>query len=630
MARDGAQGDRLADLRKRAEEGRERAPADVPDMSTDELRTLVHDLQTHRIELEMQNEELRRIQKELVESRDRYSRLYDFAPVGYVTVSDRGMIIEANLTLATMLGVDRGALVGRSLSAFVAREDQDVLYLYRKKVLKSYGRETCQVRMRRPNASPIWTEMDTTPIEAADEGDSRFLVAVSDITERRQAQASLSEMATHDTLTGLINRVEFERRLGRVLESARERHDEHALCYMDLDKFKVVNDTCGHAAGDMLLRQLTESLSAALRKRDTLARLGGDEFGVLVEHCTLSQVQRIANKVRRTVADFRFVWGDRVFRLGISIGVVAVTETSESVSSLLSAADSACYIAKDEGRNRVHVHHLDDLDITRRRGEMRWAGRINQALEDGRFQLWSQPIVPLARSSFDGDAFEVLLRLVDEQGEIILPEDFLPPAERHGLTTKLDRWVIDAVLAWLGRNPHLLDQLHLCFVNLSGASVADEDFLEFVLERLKRPQVPSQNICFEVTETAAMANLSRAIEFMGTLKAEGCRFALDDFGSGLSSFAYLKTLPVDFLKIDGAFVRDILDDAVDLALVRSFNDVGQVMGKLTIAEAVEGEAVLAKLHEVGVDYAQGFVIGQPALLEDSPLSARGLPETSGL
>ena len=576
----------------------------------------------------MQNDELRRTHAELIESRDRYSKLYDFAPVGYVTVSDKGMIIDANLTLGAMLGVDRGALLGHPLSAFVAREDQDVLYLYRKRILGSHGRETCQVRMRRPDAGPIWTEMDTTRIESDVGSDSGFLVAVSDITERRRAEASLSEMATHDTLTGLINRVEFERRLGRVLESARERHDEHALCYMDLDQFKVVNDTCGHAAGDMLLRQLTESLSAAVRKRDTLARLGGDEFGVLVEHCTLSQVRRIANKIRRTVAAFRFIWEDRVFRLGVSIGVVAVTDTSESVPSLLSAADSACYVAKDEGRNRVHVYRLDDLDISRRRGEMRWVGRINQALEDGRFQLWSQRIVPVRGGSPDGDAFELLLRLVDEQGGIALPEDFLPSAERYGLATKLDRWVIGAVLAWLGRNLHLLAKVHLCFVNLSGASVADEAFLEFVLERLNQSRVPSQKICFEVTETAAMANLSRAMKFMGTLKAQGCRFALDDFGRGLSSFAYLKALPVDFLKIDGGFVRDILDDEVDLALVRAFNDVGQVMGKLTIAKAVESQAVLAKLHEVGVDYAQGFAIGQPALIEDdlfSPTVPGGRP-----
>ena len=612
---DSGQDDRLADLRKRAEAEREGQVAHIPDLSTDELRTLVHDLQTQRIELEMQNEELRRAQEQLVESRNRYSKLYDFAPVGYVTVSDKGMIIEANLTLAAMLGVDRGALVDHFLSAFVVEEDQDVLYHYRKRVLESNGRETCQVRMLRPDAEPIWTEMDTTRIEADNESDSRFLVAVSDIAERRRAEESLSEMATHDTLTGLINRVEFERRLGRVLESARERHDEHALCYMDLDQFKVVNDTCGHAAGDMLLHQLSGSLSAAVRKRDTLARLGGDEFGVLMEHCTLAQARRIANKVRKAVADFRFIWEDRVFLLGVSIGVVAVTDTSESVSNLLSAADSACYVAKDGGRNRVHVYHPDDLDIARRRGEMRWVGRINQALEDGRLQLWSQPIVPVRGSSLEGDAFELLLRLVDEQGEIILPAAFLPAAERYGLATKLDRWVIDAVLAWLGRSPHVLDQLHLCFVNLSGASLADDEFLEFVLKRLKRSQVPSQKICFEVTETAAMANLSRAIEFMGTLKAQGCRFALDDFGRGLSSFAYLKTLPVDFLKIDGGFVQDILDDEVDLALVRSFNDVGKVMGKFTIAEAVESEAVLTKLYEVGVDYAQGYVIGHPAVIE---------------
>jgi diguanylate cyclase (GGDEF)-like protein/PAS domain S-box-containing protein len=441
----------------------------------------------------------------------------------------------------------------------------------------------------------------------------------TDVTVRKQAEEALSHQATHDALTGLINRAEFERRVRRVLDTAREQYDEHALCYLDLDQFKVINDTCGHMAGDELLRQLGQLLSETVRRRDTLARLGGDEFGVLMEHCTLAQARRVANKVRRAVAEFRFVWEERVFHIGVSIGLVPICETSESIANLLSAADSACYAAKDEGRNRVHVYHLDDSELARRQGEMRWVARIDHALEDQRLQLWSQPIVPVMTDSGEGEQFELLLRLVDERGETILPGVFLPAAERYGLSTKLDRWVVGAALGWLSRNPKLLERLHLCFVNLSGASLADEEFLEFVHQQLEQSQIPSQKICFEVTETATIANLSRAMTFMEALKAQGCRFALDDFGSGLSSFAYLKTLPVDYLKIDGAFVKRIVDDEVDLALVRSINDVGKVMRKGTIAEFVENEAILQKLREIGVDYAQGYGIGRPAPIEETTL-----------
>jgi len=436
-----------------------------------------------------------------------------------------------------------------------------------------------------------------------------------DITEQKLAEDTLAHQATHDALTGLINRNDFERRLERVLETARTSHDEHALCYLDLDQFKVINDTCGHEAGDELLRQLGRLLSVAVRKRDTLARLGGDEFGVLMEHCTLVQAHRVADEVRKAIEEFRFVWEEQAFRIGVSIGLVPITESSESVANLLSAADSACFAAKDEGRNRVHVYHLDDTELARRQGEMAWVARIDQALEDYRLQLWSQPIVPVVTGSDKGEHFELLLRLIDERGETVPPGAFLPAAERYGLSTKLDRWVVGAALDWLSRNPERLDRLHLCCINLSGTSLADEEFLEFVQERLDKSQVSAQKICFEVTETAAIANLSRAMSFMGTLKGKGCKFALDDFGSGLSSFAYLKTLPVDYLKVDGAFVKDIVDDQVDLALVRSINDVGKVMGTATIAEFVENDAILEKLREIGVDYAQGYGIGRPAPTE---------------
>ncbi len=440
---------------------------------------------------------------------------------------------------------------------------------------------------------------------------------LQDVTEIKLAEEALSYQATHDVLTGLINRSEFERRIERVLHTARASQGEHALCYLDLDQFKVVNDTCGHMAGDELLRQIGLALSETVRKRDTLARLGGDEFGVLMEHCTLEQAKRVAENLRRAVADFRFVWEGQMFRVGMSAGLVAIAEASESTTALLSAADSACYVAKDEGRNRVHVYRLDDSDLAQRHGEMQWVTRINQALEEDRFELWSQPIAPVARGTDEGEHFEVLLRLIDEDGGTVPPGAFLPAAERYGLSTELDRWVIDKALGWLHGNPKRLEGLHLCCINLSGPSLAEEEFLEFMMEQLAQSRVPAEKLCFEVTETAAIANLSRAITFMGALKEQGCKFALDDFGSGLSSFAYLKTLPVDYLKIDGAFVKDIVDDAVDLAMVRSINDVGTVMGKATIAEFVENDEILKILSDIGIDYAQGYGIGRPAPTEET-------------
>ena len=442
---------------------------------------------------------------------------------------------------------------------------------------------------------------------------------LEEIAERKRAEKALSFQATHDALTLLLNRREFERRVARVLKTAREQREEHVLCYLDLDQFKVINDTCGHMAGDELLRQLGQLMLTLLRKRDTLGRLGGDEFGVLMEHCTLSQARRAANKMCMAVEEFRFVWKKRSFRIGVSIGLVTITEANESVAKVLSAADSACYAAKDAGRNRVHVYHRDDMDLVRRQDEMRWVARIDRALEGQRLRLWSQPIVPMMTDSGEGGKFELLLRLVDEHGNIIRPGVFLPAAERYGLSTKLDRWVVSTALDWLSGDPKSLEPLHLCFINLSGASLVDKKFIAFVCEQLDQSNISSQKICFEITETTAISDLSRAKSSLATLKEHGCQFALDDFGSGSSSFAYLKSLPVDYVKIAGVFVKNIEDDAEELALVRSINNVGKVMGKQTIAESVESEAILKKLREMGVDYGQGYFFGPPTPIEKANL-----------
>jgi diguanylate cyclase (GGDEF)-like protein/PAS domain S-box-containing protein len=442
------------------------------------------------------------------------------------------------------------------------------------------------------------------------------VVVFRDVTEARQLAQKMLHQATHDALTGLVNRREFERRLERVLETAQTEGVEHALCYVDLDQFKVINDTCGHIAGDALLRQLGTLLPTKIRKRDTLARLGGDEFGVLMEHCSLNQARRVANAILRTLEDYRLIWNGNSFSIGASIGLVPITLGSANITSVLSAADSACYVAKERGRNRISVYREGDEELAKRQGEMQWAARLPRALERNCFQLYYQPIAALNGNHVPGDHYELLLRMEGEDGQLVLPGAFLPAAERYGFSTKLDHWVIRLAFNWLQEHKQQLDKLALCSINLSGHSLGDDAFLEDLVKLVKQTQIPARKICFEITETAAITNLSNATRFIKTLKSRGCQFALDDFGSGLSSFAYLKNLPVDFLKIDGLFVKDIARDPLDLALVKSINDIGHVMGKKTIAEFVENKAVLEKLQAIGVDYGQGFGIGRPRPIND--------------
>jgi len=428
---------------------------------------------------------------------------------------------------------------------------------------------------------------------------------------QRAAEEAIERMAFHDSLTGLVNRHEFERRLERVLGSAAEDSSAHALCFLDLDQFKVVNDTCGHIAGDELLRRIAGVLAERVRTRDTLARLGGDEFGVLMEHCDLEQAQRAAISLCRAVEDYQFVWEGKLFRLGVSIGIVPIANKGETVTSLLSAADSACYQAKQEGRNRVHVYRENDQELTYRLGEMQWVSRIHHALKADRFQLVSQPIRPLGGRESPGRHFEILIRMYDDNDGLVLPGAFLPAAERYSLSTQIDRWVFKATLEWLSGPTVDLGEISLCSINLSAQSLGAEGFQEFVTETFDCTSIPPDRICFEITETAAITNLANATQFIQSLKNLGCQFALDDFGSGLCSFAYLKNLPVDFLKIDGVFVRDMVNDPIDFAMVKSINDIGHVMEKHTIAEFVESDAIVRALEEISVDFGQGFAIGKP-------------------
>jgi diguanylate cyclase (GGDEF)-like protein/PAS domain S-box-containing protein len=452
------------------------------------------------------------------------------------------------------------------------------------------------------------------PIYASDRQLIGSILVFRDITQANTMARQLAWQASHDPLTELYNRREFEKRLATAVHSAQNGSIQHVLCYLDLDQFKIINDTCGHAAGDMLLRHISSLLPTQLRKTDTLARLGGDEFGILLYSCPLEQATQIANVLRQQINDYRFVWQDKTFTVGVSIGLVEINITTPSVASVLSAADAACYVAKNKGRNRVHIYQLDDTELAIQQGEMQWVTRLPQALEDNRFRLFYQPIAAIAPTSVGSPHHcEVLLRLEDETGKLVSPMAFIPAAERYHLMHRIDRWVIQTLFRHLmlsstARLPHVYA------VNLSGATLNDEQFISFVQEQFALTEICPQLICFEVTETVAITNLAKAAAVMRQLKALGCSFALDDFGSGMSSFAYLKNLPVDYLKIDGVFVREIVSDPIAAEMVAAIAKIASVMGIQTIAEFVEDEFILDKLRQLGVDYAQGYGISQPKAL----------------
>jgi diguanylate cyclase (GGDEF)-like protein/PAS domain S-box-containing protein len=455
----------------------------------------------------------------------------------------------------------------------------------------------------------ISIDTSVAPIRFGNNTTVGAVLVFRDVTAQRKLAQQLSHQATHDTLTELVNRREFERRLAHLLALASP-YAPHAVLYLDLDQFKVVNDTCGHAAGDDLLRQISALLRTKLRARDTLARLGGDEFGVLLEHCALPEAKRIANNLRELVHGFRFGWQDKSFHIGVSIGLVPLIQAGETASGVLSAADSSCYAAKEGGRNRVHVYQADDSVLAQRHGEMRWMPRIQQALADERFRLYYQPIVPIARSALPGDHGEILLRMLDEQGQLVPPGAFLPAAERYGLMLAIDRWVVRKTLEALSAAPPRRGDV-MYSINVSAQSLGAADFLDFVIEQIERTGVSPHTLCFEITETSAVSELAHVLHYIDILKARGCRFALDDFGTGVSSFSYLKTLPVDFLKIDGGFIRNLPTDEIDRAMVEAVHRIGHIMGLQTIAEWVQDEAILQALREIGIDYGQGYAAGQP-------------------
>mgnify|MGYP000968168435 CR=1 FL=1 len=442
-----------------------------------------------------------------------------------------------------------------------------------------------------------------------------------DVSEQRRLSGEMSFRVSHDALTGLTNRSEFEMRLERLLTKSREDHSDNALMFIDLDQFKLVNDACGHAMGDQLLCQVSKLLRNTVRARDTLARLGGDEFGVILEHCSAEQARNVAQQICDKMEEFRFNHDGRRFRIGTSIGLVPVDRRWTSLAAVMQAADTSCYAAKEAGRNRVHIWFDTDQAMRARKGEMQWASRLEQALDEGRFLLYAQKIVPVNAVS-SGLHCEVLLRLRDTDGSIVLPGAFLPAAERFHMASRIDRWVVQHVFEWMSTNKDSMGYFESVAVNLSGQSIGDRAFHRFVVDLVKASSVDVRKLCFEITETAAITNLADATVFIDEIRSLGLRMSLDDFGAGASSFGYLKTLPVDYLKIDGQFIRDVLDDELDHAAVCCFRDVAKVVGVKTVAEFVESEEILSELKSIGIDYAQGYLIHRPEPLQDLLASTR--------
>lgn len=471
----------------------------------------------------------------------------------------------------------------------------------------------------RADGTQVALEGSVAPVQGMDNRIAGALVLLQDVTKLRKITDSLAHEARHDGLTGLVNRREFQTRLETAFAGSRKRNENHALCYLDLDQFKVINDSCGHAAGDQLLCKVTELLKSLLHSDETLARLGGDEFGLLIQNAGLDEAVRIAESMLSAIKAFRFYWEGSTYTIGVSIGVTVITRKSSDVNAVVSIADAACYAAKEKGRNRVQVFNPDDIELGQRQEEMRVLSRITTALDENRFALYYQPIIPVCATPDDSQHCEILVRMLNADGTLVQPAQFIPAAERYNLMPALDCWIIERVFdVFHKRYPtRELKRAHQWSVNISATSLSSEGFIAFIRDQAARYEIVPQSICFEITETAAIADIQRVSNFLWGLRVDGFRFALDDFGIGMSSFSYLKILPVDYVKIDGEFVKNILDDKISLAMTEAITRVVGVMGIQTVAEYVENIAILEKLREIGVGYAQGYGVSEPILLEET-------------
>lgn len=541
------------------------------------------------------------------------SSAVEASPNGIMITDAEGIIQYVNLRCEQITGYTAAEVIGQTPQIYRSESGSQHLFSDIWDSIRAGKEWSGELQNRRKNGELYWIKEYVAPIRNDADEITHFVAIQEDITEARLLANELSYQATHDKLTGLINRSEFERRLSDLVLEANLHGSIHAMCFVDLDQFKVINDTCGHVAGDELLRQLGHLLIGTVRKTDTLARLGGDEFAILMAHCDHTKAEKIACEVRERIEQFQFVWESRVFTIGASIGVTSIHRQTRDMTEVLRQADTACYAAKNSGRNRVYLYHDDDKHLVQQQGEFHWVNEIKQALTEDRFELFVQPIVSAEQGL--PDSYEVLLRLRSEHGDLSPPSAFLPTAERYNLSDKVDRWVLEKTLDWMERHIHTVPELKQLAINLSGASLGNDEMLLFIADKLKHLSFPAHRIKFEITETAAISNLREAKRFIRTMAELGCEFSLDDFGSGLSSFGYLKQLPVHSIKIDGMFVKDMADDPLDYEMVKSINDIGHVMGLQTVAEFVENETVWQRLQSIGVDYGQGYHLGKPVPID---------------
>ena len=539
---------------------------------------------------------------------------------GVVTTDTAGIIDYMNEAAEQLTGASRSLGLGKRLTDLIALVDESdreslgdpVQQCLNERKRISLGRRALLSSKQAERECSI--ELTASPIRGSEGTVAGCVIIFHDVTEIRGLTRQMSYQASHDALTGLVNRAEFERRLEAALKSARGTDVGHVVCYLDLDRFKAVNDSSGHLAGDNLLREIANLLKEQVRDSDTVARLGGDEFALLLVGCPLDKARQIADDVCQAVADYRFVWHDQIFDIGVSIGLVEIGHESGSAESVLGAADSACYVAKQQGRGRVHVYSARDEVVARQRGEIQWLQRLQRALKENQFELFIQPIISVAGRVREGPAVEILLRMRDESGELILPAQFLDSAARYQLMSHIDRWVVQATLTAISSGALRLPDERSCGINLSGQTLGDEDFLEFVVEALDHSGVAPSQLCFEVSESSVVGNLDHAHRFINVLHGIGCRFALDDFGSGIGSFSNLKYLAIDYLKIDGAFIRDLDTDSVNRAMVTAMIKLARTLDFQIVAEQVEDQASFEMVREMGVDFVQGFVVERPHAL----------------
>ncbi|MDP1658088.1 MAG: EAL domain-containing protein [Methylotenera sp.] len=529
-----------------------------------------------------------------------------------ITSNEAGFVLYMNAAAERLTGVDLSEVKTKTLRSLFRLMAEDKTTPVNSAWLTDSYSVLEEVILERADGAEFVIRKSASPLYDSDGNTFAIVTVLHDVTMLRNLSNQLSFQARHDQLTGLINRYEFDRKTQVAIDDAATENRVHCLAYIDLDQFKIVNDTCGHMAGDVLLKQLSNHIKAKVRSSDTLARLGGDEFALLLMGCDLDKAHEIIDGLLQVVREYRLTFDDKVFKIGASVGLTEISPNHNlTLSELLSTVDSACYTAKEEGGNRIHVYRSDDKDIKEHNNQLEWVSRIHLGLEKKQFVLYIQRMESLTAGV--EQHCELLIRMQAMDGTYYPPGYFLPAAERYHLMPKIDRWVVGEALSIIARKGDSFP--YVCAINLSGQTLSEEGFLEYVIEQIKLHKVNTSRICFEITETSVIANLNKARQFMHALREIGCRFSLDDFGSGLSSFAYLKNLEVDFLKIDGMFVKAIVNNKIDRAMVESINNVGHVMGLHTIAEFAENNDIINILKEIGVDYAQGYGVAKPELFE---------------